>query len=252
VNLRFPHARILVFARAPVPGRAKTRLIPVLGARGAAELHRRLVQRTVTTAVRSRLAPVELWCAPDCSHPALVEMAALGVALHPQTGADLGERMQNALDSALARADRAVLVGSDCPAMTGGYLAQALAALARHDAVIGPAEDGGYVLAGTRIRRMVLGRGVAWGTPRVLEQTRSLFRAQGVDWCELPRLWDVDREGDLERLRVLAPGLLGEAPVRSRPAGAGPVAWQAAEKQPAGAGHGCPARGSVAQATDSS
>lgn len=198
--------RIIVFARAPVPGEAKTRLIPVLGAEGAARLHARLVERTLATACAAGVGAVELCCAPDATHPFFAACAArFGVALTAQGAGDLGERMHRALAGGLP----AVLVGSDCPSITAEYLHEAARALvAGYDAVLGPAEDGGYALVGANRLNPGCFEHIPWGGPEVMATQRLRLRACGVRWAELTPLWDVDRPGDLERLRVLQPDLL--------------------------------------------
>jgi uncharacterized protein len=194
--------RVIVFARAPEPGKVKTRLIPALSAAGAAELHRRLVMHCLRAARDSRLGPVELWCAPDTGDPFFRECERrLGVSLWAQGEGDLGARMQRAFESALARAGRAILVGSDIPALSARYLRDADQALVRgDDAVIGPAEDGGYVLIGLSRCDPELFRGIPWGGSEALAETRRRIAALGWRVTELPALWDVDRPEDLERL----------------------------------------------------
>jgi uncharacterized protein len=193
--------RILVFARAPVPGKVKTRLIPALGEAGAAALHRRLVLHCLRTAGESRLGPVELWCAPGADDPFFRECERFGASLHVQKGDDLGARMHDAFESALARARRAILVGSDAPALSPLYLRDADRALAEgNDAVLGPAEDGGYVLIGLLRSTAQLFRGLSWGGPEVMAETRLRIAALAWRCRELPTLWDIDRPEDLERL----------------------------------------------------
>ncbi|HZR69306.1 MAG TPA: TIGR04282 family arsenosugar biosynthesis glycosyltransferase [Burkholderiales bacterium] len=189
--------RVLVFARAPVPGRAKTRLIPALGAEGAAELAAHLTERALRAATAARIGPVELWCAPDPAHPFFADCARrYGVALRPQGAGDLGRRMHRALSVATP----AILIGSDIPAMTSAYLRKAARALGRADVVLGPAEDGGYVLIGLKAPQPSLFRGVAWGRSSVLAQTRARIRRAGLAARELAPLFDVDRPADLKRL----------------------------------------------------
>jgi len=192
----------MVFARAPQPGEAKTRLIPALGKAGAAELHSRLVVHCLRAAADARIGPVELWCTPDTSDPFFREcQRSLGVSLYAQGGGDLGARMQRAFESALARSRHAILVGSDIPALSVQYLRGADQALAQgDDVVIGPAEDGGYVLVGLSRCDPELFRGIPWGGSEALAETRR--RIAGLSWrsSELPVLWDVDRPEDLERL----------------------------------------------------
>jgi rSAM/selenodomain-associated transferase 1 len=140
---------VIVFARAPVAGYAKKRLIPVLGADGAADLHRRLVLHTLSTAVSTGI-PVELWCAPDRFHTFFAACTHdYPVTLKNQAGEDLGERMYNAFTDTLSRTPASVIIGCDSPALTPQMITDAFYSLENgNDAVIGPAEDGGYFLIG--------------------------------------------------------------------------------------------------------
>ena len=194
--------RVIVFAKAPEPGKVKTRLIPALGEAGAAALHRRLAMHSLRAAQDAELGPVELWCAPDTHHAFFAECErAFSVSLHSQCQGDLGARMQHALETVLERAKRAILIGSDIPALSEIYLRDAERALSRaHDAVIGPAEDGGYVLIGLARCHPELFRDIPWGKPEVLAETRGRLAALRWRCLELPTLWDMDRPEDLERL----------------------------------------------------
>jgi len=192
--------RVMVFARAPIAGTVKTRLIPALGREQATRLHERLVRRTVSIVAGAGLGTVELWCTPTVEHPFFEALqAALPVALMVQRGRDLGERMARAFDHALQRAPRALLVGSDCRDLQGRDIQEAEAALRSGcEAVLGPAADGGYVLIGLRRPAPDLFVGMPWGTPRVLARTRERLARQGWRWHELPVRHDVDRPEDLE------------------------------------------------------
>jgi rSAM/selenodomain-associated transferase 1 len=195
-------AAILVFARAPVPGKVKTRLIPALGAEGAAALHCSLVEAVLRAAHQTAAARRELWCAPDASHAFFSACRSrFGVTLHDQADGDLGQRMDSAFRDALGRCGRAVLTGSDIPALSAGYLARAIAVLDRADVVFGPAEDGGYVLVGLTKPAPLLFRDIAWGSTEVMSQTRARVSQLGMSWRELEPLWDVDRPDDLARVR---------------------------------------------------
>lgn len=196
-------ANIAVFARAPEAGEAKTRLIPRLGAEGAAALQHALIHRALRTALAANLGPVSLWCTPDCEHPAFAECARLfGVPLNLQQGADLGGRMLHAF-SRLCPQHETLLIGSDCPALTIAELrAAARALLDGNDAVFGPAEDGGYVLIGLRHALAPLFHGIPWGTDRVMEETRVRLRRSALQWQELALSWDLDRPEDIDRLRT--------------------------------------------------
>ena len=196
--MKGPRGRIVVFARAPRPGRCKTRLIPALGATGAAALQRRLALRTVQEACGTG-APVELWCAPDTHHAFFARCRrAPGVRLRRQPAGDLGRRMALALRAA---AGPAVLVGSDCPGLTAADLRAALAALARHDCVLQPSTDGGYVLIGARRLEPRALAGIHWSSGRELAQTRRRFARLGLRWTELPARDDLDTPGDYRRAR---------------------------------------------------
>lgn len=191
--------RIAVFAKAPVPGYAKTRLIPALGAEGAAALQGRFIARTVATALAAGLGPVTLWCAPDCADPAFAALRGT-VALRRQVEGDLGSRMAAAFEAAPGPL---LLVGTDCPVLTPDHLRSCATTLRDHDAVFLPVEDGGYVLVG--LRRPVPGifTGMTWSTPTVMAETRARLRDLGLSWVEPQTLWDVDEIADLDRCRAL-------------------------------------------------
>lgn len=200
---QFPAAHIAVFARAPVPGRCKTRLIPAVGPAGAARVQRQLLVRTLDTVATPGLAPVSLWGAPDARHPFFLRCRSrFGVGLRRQSGGGLGERMAQAFGEMLRKHRYAVLVGTDCPALDTSVVSAALATLqAGRDAVFVPAEDGGYVLIGLRTPESRLFRGVRWGTGSVMAQTRARLGRLGLDWVELKTLWDVDHPRDMRRAR---------------------------------------------------
>lgn len=205
-----PVTRIVVLAKAPLPGLAKTRLIPALGAEGAAALAERLLAHAVATAAAAGLGPVLLHGTPELSHPAFQRLAAQhGVALRLQCAGDLGQRMQQALQQALDDGGPALLMGTDAPAITGALLAQAAAALQSHDAVFVPALDGGYALVGLRAPAPSLFSGMAWSTPQVMADTRARARAAGLRWAELPAVPDIDEPADLVHLPA---GWLPEGP----------------------------------------
>ncbi len=195
-------ALTIVFAKAPHAGAVKTRLIPLLGADGAAALHGQLLHRTLVTATNAGLGPVELHCAPDDSDPFLKACGRrYGVALAPQRGDDLGARLCHAFDDGLARHSKVIVVGSDCPVLTEQHLRDAYAALEQgdNDAVLVPAEDGGYALIGLNRCDARLFEDIAWGGDTVLAATRQRLKTLGWRWRELEMLWDIDRPEDYRR-----------------------------------------------------
>jgi len=207
-----PETAICVFARAPVAGAAKTRLIPLLGADGAAALQGRLIAQALDTARAAAPDHFALWCSPDAAHPLLQSLARQsGAQLQVQQGADLGERMAHAFAVSLQRAAQVLLIGTDCPALTARHLQQAAAVLrAGSDAVLVPAEDGGYALIGLKQNAARLFEDIAWGGPGVMAQTRARLRECGLRGHELETLWDVDRPQDF--LRLQQSGLLHDLP----------------------------------------
>lgn len=197
----------MVFARAPEPGHTKTRLIPALGAEGAALLQAQLTWRALETAVASGVGPVELWCAPHASYPFFEECArSFPLRLRGQGPGSLGEKMLRACREVLTRAPGVILIGTDCPALSPQHLSAAADALAGNEAVFTPAEDGGYVLIGLRRAAPAVFDDISWGSAEVLEQTRHRLAGLGWRWEEMPPLWDLDRPRDLERLAA-EPGL---------------------------------------------
>ena len=200
---------VAILTKAPIPGLAKTRLIPHLGAKGAAALQAWLLRRTLSTAHAANLGPVTLWCAPETDHPDFAACQALGpVRLCRQPDVDLGGRMHAAVAESSAAGALVIgtlVLGTDCPALTPEVLHEAAAALREHDAVVIPAEDGGYVLIGLRQPVHAVFQHVEWSTDRVMAQTRQQLQAAGLTWRELAPLWDVDRFEDVERLLGLFP-----------------------------------------------
>jgi uncharacterized protein len=193
---------VAVLAKAPLSGFAKTRLIPALGADGAASLQARLVERAVATACAAVIGPVTLWATPDESHPLFQAIGAhLGVALARQGDGDLGTRMLAAIAAANAPA---LVIGTDCPALTSDHLRAAADVLrGGGDAVVIPTEDGGYALIGMRAPAHALFSDMHWSAPGVMDETRRRLRALGLTWQEPVTLWDVDLPEDLERLREI-------------------------------------------------
>jgi rSAM/selenodomain-associated transferase 1 len=197
----FPDSVLLIFCKAPIAGQVKTRLQPELSAAQAVAVHIELTQMTLQRAFQKPLCPVILCCAPDAEHEFFQQCAkAYPLRLSQQRGSDLGERMHNAFAEALAHYQHALLIGCDGPSLTEEDLQQALAALNDgSDAVIAPAEDGGYVLIGLNTPQPTLFNHMAWGSNQVMAETRQRLSTAGLQLHELKCQWDVDTIEDWRR-----------------------------------------------------
>ncbi|WP_456413531.1 TIGR04282 family arsenosugar biosynthesis glycosyltransferase [Thiolapillus sp.] len=191
---------IMVFARAPLPGAAKTRLIPALGADGAARLHAFLVERTLTRVCEAAPGNTTLWGTPSIQHPFFQYCRnRYSIDLHEQQGNDLGARMQHAFSSALQRRSWAILLGTDCPDLDSSHLAQAISAMQDgSEAVVGPAFDGGYYLLGLRQPAPTLFENMPWGSSEVLGLTLQRLHSLGRQPVYMPWRQDLDRPSDLQ------------------------------------------------------
>src|SRR5262245_61773588 len=197
---------VALLAKAPIPGFAKTRLIPALGEDGAASLQTRLIERAVTTACLAHTGPVTVWATPDASDPVFARMRSrFQIELARQVDGDLGARMLAAITAANAPT---LVIGTDSPALTCDHLRGAAGILrAGTDVVIFPAEDGGYALIGMREPHSGLFVDMRWSVPGVMAETRRRLQQCGLTWQEPVTLWDLDTAADLERAR--ATGLAG-------------------------------------------
>ncbi len=195
---------LLVFAKTPLPGYVKTRLIPELGVTGAAELYKKMLRRTLDVARQSEFTTIELWCIPDATHPDIDDCKqkySLDVKI--QKGKDLGERMWFAFECALERYQYAVLIGCDCPELSAVDLNHAGTMLkSNYDAILGPVEDGGYHLIGLKKNNRQIFTGIEWGQADVAAITRSKMKNLDWTWDELPTKWDVDTIEDIRRLQT--------------------------------------------------
>ena len=191
--------RIAILAKAPQAGRCNKRLIPRLGAGGAARLQAQLLRRAARNAAASG-QPVTLWVTPDLRHPSFLALRRAGLRLRRQPAGDLGRRMLWA-----ARGGATVLLGTDAPALGAARiraLAEATAPAALH-----PAPDGGFVALRLPRAQPRLFAAVDWGSPRVLRQLRrNARRVPGpLQWREA--VPDLDTPADFRALRRA--GVLG-------------------------------------------
>lgn len=181
----------------------KTRLQVELSPGAACAVHMELVALTARQLLAAALGPVEIWVDQSGEHALIADCLQLGMAgrrLQPQ-GANLGVRMLAALEDGLSRYERVILVGSDCPGLDPDYLRAAATALENRDLVLGPSDDGGYVLIGCRRVHPGVFAGVAWGGDQVLEQTLQRLQSLNLSVGLLPERYDVDTPSDLRRWR---------------------------------------------------
>jgi rSAM/selenodomain-associated transferase 1 len=196
-------ARLCIFARTPVLNAVKTRLARSIGAEAALTAHEELVCLALSQMACVPGLICELWIAGATDHPAVVQWSQRWqLPIVAQQGHDLGARMSHAIQTALDESDRAIVVGTDCPGITSGYVQQAAAALDRHDLVIGPAEDGGYGLIGLRKPAPGLFENMRWGTDSVLRDTLDRAVRIGLSYELLTTVWDVDNAVDWARFRA--------------------------------------------------
>ena len=200
--------RIVIFAKAPQPGSVKTRLIPALGADGAAALARRLLAHTLQRALAADVGEVELCMSPAPSDAAWLDVAIdSAVQQTAQEAGDLGARMAKAVRRVTAQthsADTSVLlIGTDCPALTAALLQQAAQQLETHDAVMLPAHDGGYVLLGLKFPCPELFGDMPWSTSVVAAETLQRMAILNLRVWLGPTLHDIDEPADLQHVPEL-------------------------------------------------
>lgn len=212
-SYRYPRGAVALYAKAPVLGQVKTRMQALLGEEGALSLHKALIQYVFRNLDESQLCPIQLWVTQPQTpakinnlHDELFLTLCNKSNIFNQSGVDLGAKMAFTARQILKSHDYVVLVGSDCASVDASYLEQALQALeAGKQIVLGPAEDGGYVLLGLRIAPDCLFEQMPWGEAEVMAITRQNLTAAGISWFELESRWDVDRPQDLPRLASLEP-----------------------------------------------
>ena len=198
---------LIVYAKRPLAGYAKTRLGAAIGAEQAAGVYARLLYTYLLDLLRTDLADTQITL--SVASPAGVPFFADAfpeLAVRPQVEGDLGQRIATSFAQAFAQgADAVVLTGSDIPSLDAHLVQAAFDALETAPAVLGPASDGGYYLIGLRAPGAPLFDGIEWGTGRVLAQTEALIRAQGISAMYLPEQFDVDTAEELLRFRKQSP-----------------------------------------------
>ncbi len=205
---------LIIFTRYPKPGKTKTRLIPFLGEKGAADLHRQMVENTLIIA--KKLQQVELLSIEIRFTGGNLEVMQnwLGSDLiyDEQCLGDLGDRMKNAFKIGFNQGKKQIIIiGTDCPFLTVDILSQGFNALQKHSIVLGPAKDGGYYLIGLNRYIPDLFENIPWGTSKVLPKTIDCCETLHLSVSQLPELSDIDRPEDLHCLLDLNPKLYPNA-----------------------------------------
>ncbi|WP_100641458.1 TIGR04282 family arsenosugar biosynthesis glycosyltransferase [Marinobacter salexigens] len=202
-----PRAVLMQFAKWPEAGRVKTRLIPALGVAGALDAHLTLTLAVLENLCDSGLT-VQFWWdrevepVPEEGLQVVRAIEHRGLEQRIQQGANLGSRMLSALDNGLESYAHALIVGSDCPSVEPGYVHKAVSCLEHCDVVLGPSDDGGYVLIGARQTVPGMLDGIEWGTAGVLEQTCARLKKLGLSVGLLEPRWDVDEPEDWVRFQL--------------------------------------------------
>lgn len=200
--------QLILFVRSPEPGKCKTRLIPLLGRTATTELYKKLVKHSLKQLSSLHNIDIALYVYPDTEHEFIQELRkTFDISILPQAGADLGERMHNAVNESLKHYQQCVLIGSDCPEIDANYIDSAFSALKNNDLVFGPASDGGYVLIGNSSLTPEVFRNIAWSTDQVLQQSLHISHTMGYRHQLLKTLWDIDNPDDYiqhhQRIREL-------------------------------------------------
>ena len=201
-KFKYPDAAVLVFAKAPLAGKVNTRLIPDIGVDAATELQAELIHSRLKSLQEENLCATQLWCAHDIQHAFFQGCRTqYNIELYEQSGCDLGERMSSAIEQSLRNFKRVVLIGTDAPSLIIKHIEAAVEQLGKNDVVIGPADDGGYVLIGMSKHSEAIFQTVEWGTDRVLDETRVNIKENELSCFELESCWDIDRVEDYLRYK---------------------------------------------------
>lgn len=190
---------LLVFTKPPVLGKVKTRLIPAIGSKLALAIYEELLTKTIDTVLNAEFYSKQIWVSDNPEHPYFNFLKENDSAkLYKQEGEDLGQRMFNAINTALQDHAYVILIGSDCPSLEYTDLIAAVNHLENGaDIVLGPTVDGGYYLVGVTKNDVRIFSGIKWGKENVFADTCNNIKQLGWHYETLPKRWDVDRINDL-------------------------------------------------------
>jgi len=196
----------LIFTRNPEPGKTKTRLMPEVGINGAYEIHLQLLKFTLALTAKISDIEFQLHYTSHFNNQLLLKLAKKNnLTTHLQTGNDLGERMYYASLECLKNYSYCIIIGTDCPDISKQYLLDAKHYLNfGYDAVIGPAQDGGYVLIGMKNANKKIFENITWGKNNVLIDTLNNFEKLNFKYKKLSTLHDIDTKEDLKYLKLMS------------------------------------------------
>ena len=200
MNFQYPDTVLLIFAKAPEPGKVKTRLISVLGKEAACEFYSKMASDIISRLTDSMLCPIVLYCYPDTIHIFFKKHEQkFNLELKRQEGIDLGERMFNAFEFVFNQKNRqAIIVGTDIPDLSKEIILGAIDSLDKNDLVIGPSHDGGYYLLGMKKVHSGLFEDIEWSSNSVFSSTVQKANASNLKIKELQMLRDIDTKNELD------------------------------------------------------
>lgn len=197
---------VQVFIKAPVPGKVKTRLAAEIGddlAAQFAQLQFNYLLNEIPNNVE-----IQCWIDGNMQHPAFDLCHAQGIACFQQLGTDLGDKMLHSMHQGLQQSDKVLVVGSDCSGLAHNDFVQALDALDRKSMVFVPAEDGGFVLWGSKVNQDAMFKSISWGSEAVWQQVQHLLLQRNIQFCRLDESWDIDTRADIKKHQHELPTLL--------------------------------------------
>ena len=202
MSYQYPDTCLVIFAKAPIPGKVKTRLIPALGIEGACQLYEEMAHNIIVKLAESKICQVNVYSHLDMTHQFFKDLEIRNaLKIYSQQGNNLGERMFQAIKSTLINFSKVIVIGADCPEYSADYLENAIHALDRKDVVIGPATDGGYVLIGMKTAEPHVFARISWGGNTVLDNTVERIVESSLSYELLSPLHDIDVPADLKHLQ---------------------------------------------------
>lgn len=207
MQYKYPNTKILLFSKAPIAGKCKSRLVPLLGENGAARLQEKLIHKILFDLYDYKLCPFEIWESEPTNYFTELNLG-FKVNVKTQQGDNLGERMSHAMSDSLTGCENVMIIGSDCIEFTKEYITSAIQYLLNDDVVIGPAHDGGYLLIGMSQPSPEIFNEIKWGDSNVYKNTLRNVAGLGLSCGKLKALHDIDCPDDIVKVKKNMPELL--------------------------------------------